>query len=323
MNTSRLNAEEVIKNNTATFVIPFHGDQEESTRYLAETIEGIYAQTDENWQIVIVDNASPRESDQRYLQKLEESSQKITLIRQKEDHGPGVGRNLGVEWAFKRESPIVLFNDADDISSPQRLKVVREIFLEEPGVDLVYSSFRVIDEHGNVVPRNKITPSILEIMDTNENNPVEGYNAWIQIGTVTGFACLPSSTSVRTSIAYECLAPNEIVSEDSYVWMCIAAKGNAFKFAPAIPSLYRIPGTKEGSTHRSRVGRKRFYEEKARVDTNGFMNALNIALEKGTIASSDVGALKAKFFERLIETLMKENEVELAQKIMQEALPNT
>lgn len=318
---SGLNAKDKIAHSPATFVIPFYGDQVESARYLAETLESIYAQTDQNWHVVIIDDVSPQLSSQQYLQKLEGSSPRITVIRQSENRGQGACRNLGVELAFKKESPIILFNDADDLSAPNRLQVVREIFLEEPEVDLVYSSFRIIDEHGQLVPRERTGPSILEIIDAIETDPVEGYDAWIKIGTVTGFVCATSSTAVRTAIAYECPSPCERISEDSYLWMSIAAKGNAFKFMPLIPSLYRIPTDKEGSTHRTRIGRKTFYyAEKARVDTEGFLNAINIALARQTITAGDVDGLKARFFRRLADTLIKEDESELAEEILRQYL---
>ena len=195
---------------------------------------------------------------------------------------------------------------------------MRKTFLENPTVDVVYANFTIIDEFGHVTSDDEVAADILEIIDANDTNPVEGYNAWIKIGTVTGFACLPSATAVRTSIAYACPSPDERVSEDSYLWLNVAARCNEFKYIKSMPSLYRIPSDKRDSTHRVRIG-KTFYREKARVDTNGFLNAINIALEKQTISPDDVNSLKSKFFRRLAETLMKEKEPELAEKYLQEA----
>jgi glycosyltransferase involved in cell wall biosynthesis len=318
MYTHDINSAENITKSPATFVIPFYGDQERATKYLGETIESILAQSDQNFQIVIVDDASPKQADQEYLRNLEKTSPKITVLRQKVNRGQGICRNVAIEWAWKRHSPIILFNDADDISSRERLKVVRETFLEFPTVDVVYSNFKIIDEFGNLVPDNEIGPSILEIIEANDTNPVEGYNAWIKIGTVTGFACLPSSTAVRTSIAYACPSPEERVSEDSYLWLHIAAEGGELKYVKSIPSLYRIPTDKRDSTHRVRIG-KTFYREKARVDTNGFLKAIDVALKKNTISPDEVNGLKAKFFRRLAETLEKEKELDLVEKYLKEA----
>lgn len=318
MNSNDLDSSEKIEQSPATFVIPFYGDQERSLEYLDKTIGGVFAQEDPNWQIVLVDDASSKPSVQNYLRNLTQQSPKITVLWQKTNRGQGICRNRAIEWAWQRGSSIILFNDADDISSPQRLKVVRETFLQYPNVDLIYSSFIVIDENDRPIPRSQIAEDILEIIDANTTDPVEGQNAWIKIGTVTGFSCLPSSTALRTSIAYRCPFPDERVSEDSYVWMLIAAQCNEFKYLDCIPSLYRIPSDKKTSTHRERIG-PTFYREKARVDTNGFFQAIAIALERKTITPGQVDGLKAQFFRRVAETLQKEHELELAQIYMQRA----
>jgi glycosyltransferase involved in cell wall biosynthesis len=300
-----------------TFVIPFYADQSRSVEYLKETLDSLFAQTDQNWNAVIIDDASPGDSHKAFLKEIEtQHPNKIKVLWQKVNQGQGTCRNLAIRWAFEQGSPFILFNDADDISHPDRLQVTREIFLEHPTVDLVYSSFLVIDENSQLVPRDRITPSVVEIIEANETHPVEGYNAWIEIGTVTGFACLPSSTAVRTAIAFRCPFPHERVSEDSYAWMLIAACGNEFRFTPQIPTLYRIPHDKAGSTHRTRVGRKKFYEEKARVDTNAFLDALQIALDRGTVPLDQAEDLKLKFFNRLATSLIKEDEAELAEYYM-------
>lgn len=313
--------QERIATSPAAFVMPFYADQECSERYLGEAIEGLFAQTDQNWKAIIVDDASPNYSAKEYLQTLEEKySQHVTVLRRKNNGGPGQCRNIAIQWACEKNYPIILFNDSDDISHPDRLKVVREIFYAYPTVDLAYSTFEVIDEHSQLVPTERLSPSIAEIIQSLEAEPVEGYNAWIKIGTVIGFACLPSSTAVRSTIARKCPFPEERVSEDSYAWMHIAAEGNEFKFTPLVPSLYRIPSDKAGSTQRSRIGKKKFYQEKARVDRDGFFNALKIALEKGTISHEQANDLRANFFRRLIETLTKEKEAELVQIILEEWL---
>ena len=77
--------------------------------------------------------------------------------------GPGVARNLAIiKAAIEQGSSIILFNDADDISHPKRLEVVKSIFLENPEVDVIYSTFEVIDENNQETPRNRISSPILE-----------------------------------------------------------------------------------------------------------------------------------------------------------------
>lgn len=318
MTTKDIDSTENIVNSPATFVIPFYGDQEKSLQYLEEAIDSLLAQTDSNWNAVIVDDATPGDAHKEYLKNLESRyPQKIKVLWQKVNQGQGFSRNVAVRWAFEKGYPIILFQDDDDISHPDRLKVVREIFLEQPEVGLVYSGFKVVDENGQPVPYHQIAPSVADIIQACESSPVEGYEAWIKIGTVTGFACLPSSTAVRTSVAYKCPFPRAEVSEDSYTWMHISALGYAFKFAPTIPSFYRIPSGKE-SSHRSRIGKNKFYEEKAKTDIDGFFNAINVSLSRGAIKQEQVDEIKIKFFKRLSETLMEEGEAALAEKLLKD-----
>ena len=301
----------------ATFVIPFYGDQERSVNYLCQAIESLFAQTDQNWVAVVVDDGSPDGPSKEYLLSLEKNTQKIKILWQRVNRGPGLCRNIAIHWAFERQSPIVLFQDSDDISHPDRLKVTREIFAEYPTVDLVYSGFRAIDENNHFVPPECITPSILEILEAIAKNPPEGYNAWIKIGTEAGFVCLPSATAVRTSIAHQCPFPDVRASGDSYTWMSIAASGNEFKFTPLVPSFYRVRTHEAGASQRARLGRKNYYQEKARVDTDGFLHAMTIALTRGTLSPEHTQELKTKFFQRLAKTLIREEEFELAEQILQ------
>lgn len=306
-----------VARNPGVFVIPFYGDQTRSPDYLNECIEALFEQTDPNWQAVIVDDASPGEANRRCLQNLEhEYPTKITVIHQTHNIGQGRCRNIAIQWAQARGYPIALYNDADDLSHPERLSVVRELFLTNPSVDLVYSDFQVIDENGEPIPRDQLVPGVSEIIDAIHTHKVEGYNAWITIGTVTGFVCLPSATSVRTCVAHACPFPDKRVSEDSYTWMNISAHGSAFKFTPLIPSRYRIPSYTNGSSYRARIGKKAFYEEKTKVDIEGFMNAIRVSLEKGLLSPQQVEPLKMQFLEKLAETLRNDCEFTLAESLL-------
>ena len=114
--------------------------------------------------------------------------------------GPGVSRNVGVLAALERNHSIILFNDSDDISHPKRLEVVKKIFLEQPQIDVVYSTFEVIDENNRLTPIEKISSPILEILESHMQNPLEGDNIWIKMGTETGITNITSSTACTYEI---------------------------------------------------------------------------------------------------------------------------
>ncbi|MEW8030298.1 MAG: glycosyltransferase family A protein [Candidatus Thiodiazotropha sp.] len=308
-----------IEKSPSVFIIPYYSENSKSKEFLQETLDGLYKQTDNNWQAVIVDDAS-KIDEQNYLLKLEEKlSKKIKVFLLKNNCGQGVCRNIGIIWACKIGAPIVLFNDADDISHPQRLEVVKETFLSNDDIGLVYSTFNIIDELSQHVLSEQLSPSILEILTSHQSNQVEGKDAWIRIGTETGYTNKTSSTSVLTKYAYRCPFPAERASEDSHTWMRLSANGASFKYISNIPTLYRIPTYTMGQASRTRLGPKVFNEIKARVDSDGFLKAIEIAVSKGSIKQENIPALISKFYNRLAITMMKEEENALVKKLLEKA----
>jgi hypothetical protein len=175
---------------TSTFVMPHYSDTPRHRAYLKRAIEGLQAQTDPDWRLVIVDDASPRREDREYLKALEaELAGKVVVLLQDENRGAGACRNVGVCWAWDHGSEIVLFQDSDDICHPDRLRVSRAILEGSSEIDLVYSTFIPMDEDERPLAPERLVPMVAEILEAHRTSPVEGPNAWIRIGTETGFMC--------------------------------------------------------------------------------------------------------------------------------------
>src|ERR671921_1273448 len=304
---------------SSAFIIPYYADgneQQEQGRkklLIADTIEGLFSQTDEDWCAIIVVDMSPNEETHNYLIHLKQKYYpKIDVIFLEQNVGPGVSRNLGVLKALERGQTIILFNDSDDISHPKRLEVVKKIFLDNPQVGVVYSTFEVIDENNRLTPVEKISSPILEILESHVRNPLEGNNIWIKMGTETGITNITSSTAVRIQFAYQCPFPNEKVSEDFHSWIRMSAFGANFRYTSIIPTKYRIPSFMKYQASRTRIGPNNFNQIKARVDSDGFSKAIEIALARNTIRPEEIPLLKAKFYKRLAKSMSREMEKELA-----------
>lgn len=310
------------KNGTATWVMPFYlVDNTICKKYFDETLASIFAQTDTNWKLVIVEDLSPCKEATDYLREVEKKNpDKIHVIYKDTNNGPGYCRNLGIQWAYENESPFVLFLDADDITDPRRVEVARKLFMEDPTVSVVYTTFKVIDENSAIVPDEKLSPSIMEILEGHVGNPPQGFNAWAEIGTEKGYTNLTSATAVNTQIAFKFPFPPEKVSEDSHAWMRYSAGGGQFKYTGEIPTLYRIPQNTAGSASRSREGGKHgFYMTKSRVDCDGFVKAAEIAVANGKIKAAERVELLIKFYVKLGETLARESEIDLAVELVEKA----
>lgn len=309
------------KNGVATFVMPhWRMDNELSKVHLDEAIESVVKQTDENWHLVIIDDCSPCKEAVEYLDSIKERlGNKVTVIKMSENRGSGMVRNEGIAWAYNNHSPIVLFLDSDDVSHPRRLEIVRKHFMEEPSVNVVYSTFKIIDEFGKETPDEKIDPAILEIMDGHRNNVVEGENAWIQIATEKNYTNLTSSTAVRTDLAYETPFPDIRVSEDAHTWLRYGAHKGIFVYDETIPSLYRIPAVStEASASRERL--ENFCVRKIETDTDGFFKAMEIALDNGNITEDQKDDITARFYIKLGESIKFAGESALARDLVKEAM---
>jgi glycosyltransferase involved in cell wall biosynthesis len=307
---------------SSAFIIPYYasGFEQQQGReklLIADTIEGLFLQTDEDWSaIIVVDMPRTRKAND-YLTSLKQKYYpKIEVIFLKQNVGPGVSRNLGVLKALEHGHNMILFNDSDDISHPRRLEVIKKIFLENPEVDLVYSTFEVIDESNRLTPVAKISSPILEILESHVQTPLEGNNIWIKMGTETGITNITSSTAVRIQFAYRCPFPNERASEDFHSWIRMSALGANFKYTSLIPTKYRIPTFMKYQASRSRIGPRNFNKIKARVDADGFSKAIEIALTRDIIKAEEIPLIKAKFYKRLARSMRREMENELATDLL-------
>jgi glycosyltransferase involved in cell wall biosynthesis len=306
------------------FIIPYHAEniqeEQDEKMLIADTIEGLLAQTDGDWNATLVVDGYSRSMVRNYLHHLKEKYYpKIDIIFLDGIVGPGVARNLAVIRAIERGCSILLFNDADDVSHPKRLEVVKNIFLESPEVDVVYSTFEVIDENNHKTPRNRISSPILEILESHEENPIEGSNIWIKMGTDTGYTNMTSSTAVRTKFAYQCPFPNERASEDFHSWMRMSAFGANFKYTSLIPTKYRVLSFMKYQASRTRIGPSSFNKIKTRVDCDGFSKAIEIALVRNIIRPEEIPMLKARFYKRLAKSMEREKESKLAGELLNRA----
>jgi glycosyltransferase involved in cell wall biosynthesis len=312
-----------IKDARATFVIPHWTPNFRRSQHLLDaTLEGIFRQTDTKWRIVLIDDASPDPEAKTYLRQIEhQHPNQVHVIFKETNEGAGVCRNIGIRWAQEQHSPIVLFNDADDLSYPRRLEAVRKVFVEQPAAAVVYSTFRVIDQTGSEVSLGEMAASVAEVLEAHRQDPPQGDDVWIAVGTETGYINHTSSTAVRTDLAMRFPFPPERVSEDSHTWFRYSAGGGRFVYVDEVLSTYRTTRDIAGSSSRMREGGKSgFYATKARVDAEGFRQAINIALTRESIRPEETDELLVKFYLKLGETLAREGEFQLASEQVHTAM---
>ena len=303
----------------ATFVMPYYADRPQSGDWPDETVGALLAQTDPDWVLVIVDDASPDACARDRLRAIScENADRVFVVFEERNRGAGACRNRGVHWAKERGSPLVLFNDADDLSHPRRLEVIKMFLLRQSAVDFVYSSVAVIDERGVEVPPNRLIPALQEILEAHQGAPVEGPDAWIRMGTATGYTCVTSTVAVRTDLAVAYPFPQARFSEDTHTWLRMSAGGTGVAFVEGIPTRYRVPQDVRGQCSRDRIG-EGCDRIKARVDTAGFAKAITLAMRQGRIDGEDVRILWERFYLRLAQTMRRGGRHDLANDLVDRA----
>ncbi|WP_313093010.1 glycosyltransferase family 2 protein [Chryseobacterium flavum] len=108
-------------------------------KYVLQAVESVL-QFDEVHEIILVEDKSPDDA-LRVCQQIAEKYGRVKLYQHpdKENHGAGASRNLGIE---KSTGDFIAFLDADDYFLPNRFDAERELF-KDPGVEGVYGALGV------------------------------------------------------------------------------------------------------------------------------------------------------------------------------------
>ena len=298
------------------FILPFYASKRDESAFLflEEALRGIHSQSCDNWNALVINDASDFPSAETRLRHMCSAYGERVIVKSlRINMGPGHARNLGIMHAQENGFDCVLYNDSDDISHPERLLETLKIFDNGSNdVDVVYSPFFVIDENSNLVEEKSIPSEIKEILDNyTETEIPEGDDVWKIMGTKTGYLNITSSTSVKTSLAAINLFPHERVSEDFHTWLRLSASGGRYRFVSNTPTYYRVRLEKGKQNSRAAIGNSRFNQLKIENDQKGFEQAINIASVKSKIKYDEINILMLLFYKRLVRSMVNHNEKEL------------
>ena len=88
-----------------------------SEQFLPATIDSVINQTFKEWELIIIDDCSPDNSN-KIIEDYMQRSEKIKLISLKSNRGPAIARNRGIREAKGR---YIAFLDSDDLWHPDKL----------------------------------------------------------------------------------------------------------------------------------------------------------------------------------------------------------
>jgi glycosyltransferase involved in cell wall biosynthesis len=119
---------------TAAVVMPHYTrDLSATDAHLQDALAGLAAQSDSDWHLFLVDNASPVPDVRDYLRERTRALEgQATLAVMPDNRGAGHARNAGIALAAAMGCPSISYNDADDVSPAERIATVRATFAERP-----------------------------------------------------------------------------------------------------------------------------------------------------------------------------------------------
>lgn len=125
---------------SVSVVIPTYN----GTRYLADAVQSVIAQTYEVLEVIVVDDGS-QENIEKIVSPL---SPKVKYVRQ-DNAGPAAARNNGISLA---KGDVIALLDDDDVWHPSKTAEQVRVLKANPKCGLVYSYPELIDESGKVIP---------------------------------------------------------------------------------------------------------------------------------------------------------------------------
>ena len=107
--------------------------------FIAESIQSVLAQSYKDWELIIVDDCSPDNTDDVVKPYL--SDERIRYLKNEKNSGAAVSRNRALREA---KGKWIAFLDSDDLWMPEKLqKQVR--FMEKNGYRFSYTNYAEID----------------------------------------------------------------------------------------------------------------------------------------------------------------------------------
>lgn len=107
--------------------------------FIAESIQSVLAQSYKDWELIIVDDCSPDNTDEVVKPYL--SDERIRYLKNEKNSGTAVSRNRALREA---KGKWIAFLDSDDLWMPEKLqKQVR--FMEKNGYHFSYTNYAEID----------------------------------------------------------------------------------------------------------------------------------------------------------------------------------
>ena len=203
-------------NQTVSIIVPVYNAQQ----YLHKTISSVLEQTYQDWELILVNDAS---TDHSIAVCEEFKDSRIHILHHKDGKGAASARNTGIDAAKGR---YLAFLDADDVWRPQKLE--RELNkMKETGCAFVFTSYEYGDEEANGKGKIAHVPATLTYKDALKNTIV--FTSTVLFDT--------------TVIKKEYIRMPMVESEDTATWWQILKTGIVATGIDEALVIYRRPAS--------------------------------------------------------------------------------
>lgn len=153
-----------------------------SERFLAESVGSVTAQTFENWELLIVNDASV-DGTSAIAERLAGRDPRIRVIHLDENRGVANARNEGMNAA---KGQYLAFLDSDDLWLPKKLETQLG-FMRQKDIAFSFTSYRAFGPNGNVGGSIRI-PDAVEYEDLLKGNVIGCLTVMIDRDRIAPFA---------------------------------------------------------------------------------------------------------------------------------------
>lgn len=129
-----------------SIILPTHN----GASYLAASIQSCLNQTFGDFELIVVDDAST-DSTPRILEEFA-AEPRVRILRSEQNLKLPGALNMGFS---KSQGRLLTWTSDDNLYEPGALEALRAVFLERPGVDLVYADYSVIGPEGQLLREHR------------------------------------------------------------------------------------------------------------------------------------------------------------------------
>ena len=189
-----------------------------SEKFIKETIQSVQNQTYQNWEMIIMDDASTDKT-VAIAKQFADKDQRIKIYKLEKNSGTGIARNTALE---KTSGQYISFLDADDLWKPEKLN--KQInFLINNNLPFTFSFYDCIDEQGKSLSKRVEAPLNLSYRQLFFCN---------YIGNLTGIYDVNYFGKIRISSIRK--------RQDWMLWLTILKKIKVAQVVPESLAYYRI-----------------------------------------------------------------------------------